>query len=62
MNKLCFQVTNWYSEDRNCEELGDFNKAIKYYRKSILMKKNADASCNIGYLYYLSVYFPKINT
>ncbi len=34
-------------------ELEDFDKAIEFYNKSILMKKNADASCNIGYLYYL---------
>jgi len=33
-------------------ELDDFNKAIEFYNKSILMKKDADASCNIGYLYY----------
>ena len=33
-------------------ELEDFDKAIEFYNKSILMKKDADASCNIGYLYY----------
>ena len=33
-------------------ELEDFDKAIKFYKKSILMEKNADASCNIGHLYY----------